>query len=281
MGLATMVDGRGHFDLSAVDPRADGGIQRDEADEGLRRLSTELRELQELMFAAKTHAILVILQGMDAAGKDVTIRNVFSAANPQACKVQAFSEPSKEEQAHHFLWRADQATPPLGELMIFDRSFYEQLVLGQVNDDVSEQDLRRRFAHTCHFEQILADHGTILFKVFLHVSKDEQWQRLEARQDNPETAWKISPRDWQARQKWDAYMAAYETTIQATAVEPAPWYVVPSDHQWFHNLAVAEAIVQRLRPYRAAWTEARNRKGAEKAAEAKAAQAESGGETSS
>ncbi len=280
MGLATTVDGQGHFDLSAIDPRADGGIQRHEADERLQELSTELRQLQELMFAAKTHAILVILQGMDAAGKDVTIDNVFSAANPQASKVQAFSEPSKEEQAHHFLWRADQATPPLGELMIFDRSFYEQLVLGQVNDDVPEQDLRRRFAHTRDFEQILADHGTILFKVFLHISKDEQWQRLEARQDNPETAWKISPRDWQARQKWDAYMAAYESVFQETGTSYAPWYIVPSDHQWFHNLAVADLMVDRLRPYHDGWVVARNRTGAEKAAEAKAAQAKSG-ETSS
>lgn len=278
MHSATVINGRGDFDLSAVDPRADGGMERHEADERLHRLAAELRELQQLMFAAKTHAMLVILQGMDASGKDVTIRGAFMAANPESIQVHAF-KPTEEDEARHFLWRASYVAPAYGELTIFDRSYYEQLILGHVSAELSTDDFQRKAGHVRDFERMLIDQGVIVFKVFLHVSPEEQWQRLVARQENPETAWDISPRDWQARRQWDAYMVAYEEVIQATATEFAPWYVVPSDHQWFHNLAVADAIVERLGPYRADWIEARNRKGAEKAAQAKAAQAEGDGES--
>ena len=272
MGAVTVADGSNEFTVSTVDPGATGGLDEKEADDRLRRLSAELRELQYLMFAAKSNAMLVILQGMDAAGKDVIISDVFTAANPESIHVYAF-KPTEEDEAHHFLWRASQIAPAKGEITILDRSYYEQLIVGQVSGELESDEFKRKTEHVRAFERLLIDHGTIVVKAFLHVSPDEQRQRLVSRQENPETAWDISPRDWEARNDWDAYMAAYETVVQATATEAAPWYVVPSDHQWFNTLAVAEAIVERLRQYRSKWIEDRDRTGAEKASEARAAQA--------
>ena len=271
MGYATRVDGGGSFQLAEVDPREDGGLDESKAEQRLAELTAELRELQELMFAAETNGILVILQGMDASGKDVTIGNVFAAADPASCRVAAFKEPTLEEEAHHFLWRADCVTPGHGELVIFDRSYYEQVLLPQVHDELPEDGLRRRFANINDFERLLHEHGIVVVKIFLHVSEEEQGKRLEEREGNLETAWKISPRDWQERQFWDAYMTAYETTINACSSPHAPWYVTPADHQWFHNLVVAEALVDHLRPYRNDWIEARNRRGEEQRTEAKRA----------
>ena len=271
MAYATRVDEEESFRIAEIDPGEHGGLDEAEAEERLADLTAELRELQELMFAAETNGILVILQGMDAAGKDVTIGNVFSAADPASCRVASFKPPTPEEEAHHFLWRADCLSPGHGELVIFDRSYYERVLLPQVHNELPVDTIRRRFANINDFERLLHEHGTIVVKVFLHVSEEEQGKRLEEREDNLETAWKISPRDWQERQFWDAYMAAYETTINACVSRDAPWYVTPADHQWFHNLAVAEALVEHLRPYRKGWIEARNQRGEEQRAEAERA----------
>jgi PPK2 family polyphosphate:nucleotide phosphotransferase len=280
VGYATRVEGDRSFRLDRIDPGEDGGLDESRAEQRLAQLTTELRELQELMFAAEANGILVILQGMDASGKDVTIGNVFAAADPASCRVAAFKEPTPEEEAHHFLWRADQQTPAHGELVIFDRSYYEQVILPQVHDELPKKDIRRRFDRINEFERLLHEHGLIVVKVFLHVSEEEQGRRLEEREANLETAWKISPRDWRERRFWDKYMAAYEATIDACASPHVPWYVVPADHQWFHNLAVAEALVECLRPYRKEWIKARNERGKEQRAEAKRARkhAESGDE---
>jgi PPK2 family polyphosphate:nucleotide phosphotransferase len=276
VGYATRVEGQRSFQLAGIDPGEDGGLDESEAEQRLATLTGELRELQELMFAAETNGILVILQGMDASGKDVTIGNVFAAADPASCRVAAFKEQTPEEEAHHFLWRADKLTPGHGELVIFDRSYYEQVLLPQVHDELAEDDVCRRFANINDFERLLHEHGIIVVKFFLHVSEEEQGRRLEDREANLETAWKISPRDWQERQFWDAYMAAYEATIDACASPHAPWYVTPADHQWFHNLAVAEALLERLRPYREDWIEARNQRGEQQRAEAERVHGDTG-----
>jgi PPK2 family polyphosphate:nucleotide phosphotransferase len=276
VGYATRVEGERSFQLAGIDPGEDGGLDESEAEQCLAKLTAELRELQELMFAAETNGILVILQGMDASGKDVTIGNVFAAADPASCRVAAFKEQTPEEEAHHFLWRADKLTPGHGELVIFDRSYYEQVLLPQVHDELAEDDVCRRFANINDFERLLHEHGIIVVKFFLHVSEEEQGRRLEDREANLETAWKISPRDWQERQFWDAYMAAYEATIDACASPHAPWYVTPADHQWFHNLAVAEALLERLRPYREDWIEARNQRGEQQRAEAERVRGDTG-----
>lgn len=278
MPIATIVDRPEPIDLRTVSAGEDGGLSEEATSREFDALSAELRDLQELMYAASTHALLVILQGMDAAGKDVTIGNVFAAANPQAAQVYGFSKKSEEDQAHHLLWRASAQTPALGELTVFDRSYYEGPIIALV-ERASEHDddpgdpgndpVERDLGHIRNFERLLIDHGTIVVKVFLHMSPEEQGRRLTERQENPETAWKISARDWQARRRWPAYMAAYGHVIAATATPEAPWWVVPADHQWFHNLAVARLLVDRLRPYRQAWVEARDQRGREKAAEAR------------
>lgn len=280
MAYATRVTGERRLALAEVDPAADGGLTEAEANERLTALATELRELQELVYAAEANAVLVVLQGMDAAGKDVTIANVFAAAIPQSCRVAAFKARTDEEAAHDFLWRAHAPMPRFGELVILDRSYYEQVVGDWVAGEVEEAVVRRRYGHINAFERLLADDGkTIVVKFFLHVSHDEQGKRLTEREADPETAWKISERDWVAREAWDDYMTAYELAINACASTEAPWYVVPADYRWFHNLAVAEALVERLRPFRAAWQAARDKRGEEKRASARAARGEGGGES--
>jgi PPK2 family polyphosphate:nucleotide phosphotransferase len=258
--------------LDEIDTAATAGLDQDAADRRLAELTSELRDLQELLYAAESHAVLVVLQGMDAAGKDVTIANVFDAANPQSCRVVELKARTDDEQAHDFLWRVHPRMPKRGEMVILDRSYYEQVVGERVTGQASEEVVRRRFGHINAFEDLLADDGkTIVLKFFLHIGHAEQGRRLEEREANPETAWKISARDWESRESWDDYMTAYEDAINACATDAAPWHVVPSDHQWFHNLAVAEAIVDRLRPHREEWRAERDRLGAEKRAEAQAA----------
>jgi PPK2 family polyphosphate:nucleotide phosphotransferase len=272
VALATEVNGSQQVRLGDIDPAADGGLMEEEANRRLEALTGELRELQELVYAAGTHGLLIILQGMDAAGKDVTIADVFGAANPQSARVKEFKPPTPDEAQHDFLWRAHLAVPARGELVIFDRSYYEQVLTPRVDGSLSPDALRRRFGHINGFEQLLSNEGIIIVKLFLHVSNEEQERRLRERQDNVETAWKISADDWQKRESWAAYMQAYEVTINGCATEAVPWYVIPADHQWFHNLAVADTLVARLRPYRDAWIEARNRRGETERADAMEAQ---------
>ena len=275
MTHATQVTGEKRMRLTDVDSGAAGRLSEDQANERREELTSELRELQELMYAAELNAVLVVLQGMDAAGKDVTIANVFDATNPQSCRVKAFKPRTDEEAAHDFLWRAHASMPKLGELVILDRSYYEQVVGDRVTGEAAEDVVRRRYEHVTAFERLLAGDGkTIVLKFFLHVSADEQGKRLEERQTNPDTAWKISANDWKARDAWDEYMTAYEDVINACATEEAPWYVVPADHQWFSNLTVAEVMIDRLRPFRANWQEGRDRRGKEERAEAEQAQRE-------
>ena len=267
MAYATIIDGTRHVRLDEIDPAADGGLTRAEAEERLAPLSSELRELQELMYAAKTHAVLVILQGMDAAGKDVTIQNVFATATPEAIRVRHFDPMTEEDARHDFLWRAHVPAPARGELVIFDRSYYEQVVMPQIEGEATPESTRERAEDVLAFERILGRGGAVVVKFFLHVSPDEQERRLRKRMDDPETAWKVSARDWTSRRSWETYMEAYETAMNATASAETPWYVVPADHEWFHDLAVADALVERMRAHRSAWMDARDRRGREGRAE--------------
>lgn len=268
MGLATAIDGTRHIRLADQDPADNPGLTEEGTREQFEALTEELRELQELMFAAETHGVLVILQGMDAAGKDVTIQNVFAAATAEAIRVKHFSEMTEDEEAHDFLWRAHAAMPKRGELVIFDRSYYEQLILPIIEDETDAATTDERAHDVRAFETILDHADTIVVKVFLNVSEAEQKRRLVERMDGPETAWQISARDWIARRSWDRYMAAYETVMNATATPDAPWLVIPADHQWLHNVAVAEALIGRLRSHREGWIEARNERAEKKRDEA-------------
>ncbi|CAA9569561.1 MAG: Polyphosphate kinase 2 [uncultured Thermomicrobiales bacterium] len=276
MTLATMIDGQRRVGLSEVDPAADGGLTEREGERQLAVLQGELRELQELAFAAETHGVLVVLQGMDASGKDVTIQQTFATATAEATRVKHFKSMTEEEAGHDFLWRAHAATPAKGEWVIFDRSYYEQAVMPQVLGEASEGESRDRCEDIVAFERILGRGGTILVKVFLNVGNAEQERRLAEREADDGSAWKISARDWEARERWDAYMAAYDSTLNGTATPEAPWHVVPADKPWVHTLAVAEVLVGTLRPYREAWLAERTRIGEEKRAEARAARGERG-----
>ena len=259
-----MITGDSHTSLAEIDPAGTGGLTEEQADEQLAQLQAELREMHDLMMAAESHALLIILEGMDAAGKDVTIENVHTAFNPQAARVKAFKKRVGEEAAHHFLWRADLATPKFGEVVTFDRSYHEQAMPEELEGDVSGDALERRFLHINNFERLLAAEGTIIVKIFLHISKDEQAKRLEERQEDLAQAWKISDDDWLKRNQWDTYIEAYETMMNACSSPEIPWYVVPADHRWYHNMAIARIIAERLRPFRQEWKTARRKAGEEK-----------------
>ncbi len=268
MTKALRVDGSRKVTLDEVDPRTAIPPGDEQAEERLEDLTSELLELQALVQAAEKHGVLIVLQGMDAAGKDLTIQGALGAANPEAIRVKHFSEMTEDEALHDVFWRAHVAAPQRGEWVVFDRSYYEQIVEPIVDGEASDEDTEERCADTRDFERILRNGGTILVKLFLHVSPDEQERRLVERMESDETAWKISGSDWSDRRRWDDYMAAWETTINGTATEDAPWFIVPADDDTSRNLSVAGALLERLRPHREQWIAERSRIGREKRDEA-------------
>ena len=206
----------------------------------------ELSVMQNRLWAASSHSLLMVLQGMDAAGKDGTIRRVLSGVNPQGCRVASFKVPCDHELDHDYLWRVHAACPARGEIGIFNRSHYEDVVttyvLGLIDDGTRE----RRFRHVCEFERMLHDEGTTIVKVFLHISKEEQRERLQARLDDPEKRWKFRLDDLATRDRWHDYQDAYEDAIDATSTDCAPWFVVPADHKWVRDVAVASLLTRTL-----------------------------------
>ena len=276
MDAVIRITGERHVTLAESDSSATGGITEQAANTQLRSIQSELRELHDLMMAAETHALLVILQGMDAAGKDVAIENVFGEMNPQAFRVKGFKSPAGEEAKHHFLWRADAALPMFGEAVVFDRSYYEQAIRPRVEGELPESGIGKRHEHINAFERILDESGTIIVKVFLNIGRDVQEQRLEERQNDIRSAWKISGSDWEDRAQWDEFMRAYETTLNACASPEIPWYLVPADHQWFHNVAIGQLLLDRLRAFSEQWEETRRKTGKQNQQEAEAARREAG-----
>lgn len=240
--------------LKDYDPGFTNGYSdREAAKDDLKSLSQELSKLQELLAAAAHNSLLIILQGMDTSGKDGTIRHVFSSVNPQGCQVYSFKQPTPQELAHDFLWRVHRVTPPLGVMGIFNRSQYEDVLIVRVHNLVPETVWSRRYTEINHFESLLAHSNTIILKFFLHISKDEQEKRLEARENDIDKAWKISASDWTERKYWDAYQQAYEDLLTKCSADDAPWYIVPSNRKWYRNLAVAHTIVQTMRQYKDDW----------------------------
>jgi len=208
----------------------------------LRRLD----ELQEVMYAEGKHALLIVFQAMDAGGKDGAIEYVFSGINPQGCMVTSFKVPTPLEKAHDFLWRIHGACPPKGLIGIFNRSHYESVLVERVGQITAEKVWRKRYEHINAMEQMLTDEGTTIVKFFLHISKDEQKERLQARLDDPHKNWKFNPGDLEMRKQWDAYQQAYEDALQHCSTEAAPWYVVPADRKWFRNWVVSDVLVRTL-----------------------------------
>jgi PPK2 family polyphosphate:nucleotide phosphotransferase len=254
------------IDLAKIDARQDGGLTAAEGKERLIALGKELSDLQVLLYAAGTHALLLVLQGMDTSGKDGTIKHVFKHVNPLGVHGVPFKKPTARELAHDFLWRVHREVPEKGMIAVFNRSHYEDVVVVRVNNLVDEDTWRGRYDHINAFERLLVDTGTIVVKCFLHISADEQEERLRAREQDVEKAWKLSAGDWIERRNWNAYQEAYQDALNACSTEAAPWYIVPADRKWFRNLAVTDLLVETLRPYRAAWLAELDRRGREELA---------------
>jgi PPK2 family polyphosphate:nucleotide phosphotransferase len=212
----------------------------------LAELYQKLGELQEVLYAGHQHKVLIVLQALDTGGKDGTIRAVFSGINPQGVRVASFKVPTPEELDHDYLWRVHAQVPGKGEVVIFNRSHYEDVLVVRVHQVVPEAVWRKRYAHIRAFEQMLADEGTTILKFFLNISRDEQKKRLQERLDDPKKRWKFNPGDLKERALWDDYASAYQDAINETSTKWAPWYVIPADHNWYRNLAVASVIVQAL-----------------------------------
>ncbi len=236
--------------ISAEPPK---GMTKERAQKGFAGLGAELFSLQDRMFGAKTHSVVIVLQGRDGAGKDGSIKHVVGALNPRGVIVSSFGVPTQEEREHDFLWRVHRHAPRLGEFSIFNRSHYEDVLVVRVHDLAPKKLWKARYDHINDFEELLAEHGTIVLKYFLHITKEEQEERLLEREASPETAWKLNPNDWKERDHWDEYTEAYEDAISKTAARHAPWTVVPANAKWYRNLVIAESIVKALAPHRNTW----------------------------
>jgi len=219
---------------------------KEEGKKKTEKLLKRLDGLQEKLYAEGKRALLIVLQGMDTAGKDGTIRHVMSGVNPQSCQVTSFKVPTVEEQAHDFLWRVHAKTPPRGFIGIFNRSHYEDVLVTRVHGLIDDEEAVRRFKEIRHFEKLLSAQGTTILKFFLHISKDEQRARLQERADDPAKRWKLSPSDLAERKNWKKYQKAYEDALSATSTAHAPWHVVPADHKWYGHWVIADVIVQAL-----------------------------------
>jgi PPK2 family polyphosphate:nucleotide phosphotransferase len=247
-----------HFRLKDHDPAETRGLKsQDDAADLLRRGIEQMAELQDKLYAQNQWALLVMFQAMDAAGKDSAIKHVMSGVNPQGCEVSAFKQPSAEELDHDYLWRASKVLPRRGHIGIFNRSYYEEVLIVRVHDQLLRNERlppalmtkhiwKDRFEDIVQFERYLTRNGIVIRKFFLNVSKEEQKKRFLLRLKEPEKHWKLSPSDVAERDRWDDYMAAYEDMITHTATEDSPWYIVPADNKWFTRAVVAEVIVDTL-----------------------------------
>lgn len=239
--------------LKDYDPDHNAGLSKEDGIKRFKAIDEELDVLQEELYAAGTHSVLMILQGMDTSGKDGAIRSVLASANPQGVRVESFKVPTEEELAHDFLWRIHKVAPRKGMLGVFNRSHYEDVLVVRVHKLVPEAVWKARYQQINDFERLLTATNTIILKFYLHIGKDEQEQRLLEREKEVEKAWKLSAGDWRERQHWDAYTEAYEDVLKRCSTDYAPWYIAPANRKWYRNLAIAETLVETMRSYRADW----------------------------
>lgn len=242
--------------LAAIDPRATDGFASTKGEKSAdtksraeAQLADEVKriaKLQEVLYAENKTALLVVLQGMDTSGKDGVIRHVFSGVNPQGCHVTSFKKPSEAEADRDYLWRIHAAVPAKGEIGIFNRAHYEDVLIVRVHDYVPESQWRARYAQINEFERYLTHNHVVVLKFMLHISKDEQRERLQARIDDPEKRWKFQPADLAERKLWDKYQSAYEDALSACSTEHAPWYVIPADRKWYARWAIARIVRETL-----------------------------------
>lgn len=255
------------IDLTEIDTGPPKNISKEEANTRLQALSSELFDLQDLMWGARTRSVLIVLQGRDAAGKDGAIKHVAGAFNPRGINVLSFGVPTLEEREHDFLWRVHRHAPRRGEIAIFNRSHYEDVLVVRVHDLVPKPLWKRRYDHINDFEEMLAEHGTIVLKFFLHISKGEQEKRLIEREQDPKTAWKLNIGDWKERELWKEYTEAYEDVLARCASKVAPWHIVPADAKWYRNLIVAEAVRDAMKPHKKEWQDKLHESGRAREAE--------------
>ena len=237
----------GKFRLKDVDPGSTPGVaDRAKAEAELEKLQLRLEERQEVLYAQAKHAVLIVLQAMDTGGKDGTIRRVFGPLNPQGVRVSSFKAPTEEELAHDYLWRIHRETPAKGMIRIFNRSHYEDVLIVRVHDLVGRKEVERRYRQINDFEWHLVENNVTIVKIFLHISKREQKERLEARLDRPDKRWKFEAGDIAERKLWGKYMSAAETMFRRCSTKHAPWYVVPADHKWYRDLVVVRIALTAL-----------------------------------
>jgi PPK2 family polyphosphate:nucleotide phosphotransferase len=213
----------------------------------LEKLASEINALQDILYAQSKHKILLILQGMDASGKDGTVKHVFGECDPLGIRLASFKGPTPEELAHDYLWRVHKEVPQKGEIVIFNRSHYEDVLIVKVHDWIDEAECKRRYAQINAFEKLLTETGTVIVKCFLHISKEEQKERMQERLDDPTKTWKFNPNDLKERALWPKYMQAYENAMNATSTSYAPWYVVPADSKTNRNLLISRLLLDALK----------------------------------
>ncbi|MDQ3001128.1 MAG: polyphosphate kinase 2 family protein [Fibrobacterota bacterium] len=230
------------YDPAYSDPKESKGDSQDELEKSQKRLV----DLQYRLFAENKRSLLICLQAQDAGGKDGTIRHVIGSMNPQGCRVAGFKQPTSPELAHDFLWRIEDRTPARGEIVVFNRSHYEDVLIVRVHDLVPKRVWMERYDQINDFERRLAANGTHILKFFLHISKEEQLKRFKDRLDDPERHWKISDADYSERKFWGEYQSAYEDILSRCSTKDAPWFIIPSDHKWFRNLAISKIIAETL-----------------------------------
>ncbi|HEV7411194.1 MAG TPA: polyphosphate kinase 2 family protein [Bradyrhizobium sp.] len=250
-------DGSGKFHLKSLKPNEKGDLDKDKGKEILEDNRQRLKDFQEKLYAQDRWSVLLILQGMDAAGKDSAIEHIFEGVNPQGCEVHSFKQPTSNELSHDFLWRHAVVLPRRGQIGIFNRSYYEECLVTRVHREILDKEKlppklvtgniwRERFQDICAFERYLSHNGTVVLKFFLNISKEEQRERFLDRLDDPAKNWKFSMSDVAERALWPRYMAAYQDMIQHTSTAEAPWHVVPADHKWFARVVIGSAIVTAL-----------------------------------
>ncbi len=251
--LVKKVSGNSKADLTRHDPESTLGFRKDQSDAMLSKYKEKLFSLQTLLYAQNKHAVLVVLQGSDASGKDGTIRNVFSGINPQGCQVTSFKQPTTQELAQDFLWRIHKAAPAKGMIGIFNRSHYEDVLIARVRELVPRAVWSSRYEQINAFEKILHDNGTVILKFFFNISKDEQKKRFDVRLADPTKVWKFNPNDEEERKHWNDYQKAYQDAIRKCHTPWAPWYVIPANRKWVRNLAVAHILAETLEGLKMKW----------------------------
>jgi PPK2 family polyphosphate:nucleotide phosphotransferase len=240
--------------LKDIDPGDTNGMSQDEVEKRLPAMQERLGELHNLLYGAAHQGLLIVLQGLDTAGKDGSVKHLMQGLNPIGCDIASFKQPTAAELAHDFLWRIHKRTPGLGWVTIFNRSHYEDVLVVRVHELVPKSVWEQRYAQINDFERRLTESGTIIVKFYLHVSKKEQRARLLEREREPAKAWKLSVSDWKERERWKAYREAYEDAISRCGTEDAPWAIVPADKKWYRNYMLTQMLIERLEPYAKAWS---------------------------